>query len=96
MVISATKYVVNVVGQQGINMGFPGGASGKQPTCQCRRHNAGSVPGLGRFPGGGRGNPLQYSCLENLMGRADWIYQMILKYSMIFFPFGKGERKYWP
>ena len=58
MVISATKYVVNVVGQQGINMGFPGGASGKQPTCQCRRHNAGSVSGLGRFPGGGRGTPV--------------------------------------
>ena len=26
----------------------------------------GSIPGLGRFPGGGNGNPLQYSCLENL------------------------------
>ena len=33
----------------------------------------GSVPGLGRFPGGGQGNPLQYSCLENLMDRgAGW------------------------
>ena len=51
--------------------------------------NAGSVPGLGRFPGGGHGNPLQYSCLENLMGRADWLYQMILKYSMIFSPLEK-------
>ena len=30
--------------------------------------NAGSIPGSGRFPGGGHGNPLQYSCLENLMG----------------------------
>ena len=27
--------------------------------------NLGSIPGLGRFPGGGHGNPLQYSCLEN-------------------------------
>ena len=27
--------------------------------------DAGSIPGLGRFPGGGHGNPLQYSCLEN-------------------------------
>ena len=31
--------------------------------------DAGSVPGLGRSPGGGRGNPLQYSCLENPMDR---------------------------
>ena len=29
----------------------------------------GSIPGLGRFPGGGHGNPLQYSCLENPMNR---------------------------
>ena len=33
---------------------------------------AGSVPGLGRFPGGGHGNPLQYSCLENSMDRGAW------------------------
>ena len=32
----------------------------------------GSIPGLGRFPGEGHGNPLQYSCLENLMGRGAW------------------------
>ena len=31
-----------------------------------------SSPGLGRFPGGGNGNPLQYSCLENPMGRRAW------------------------
>ena len=31
--------------------------------------DVGSVPGLGRFPGGGYGNPLQYSCLENPQGR---------------------------
>ena len=31
-----------------------------------------SIPGLGRFPGGGHGNPLQYSCLENLMDRGAW------------------------
>ena len=29
----------------------------------------GSIPGLGRFPGGGNGNPVQYSCLENSMDR---------------------------
>ena len=32
----------------------------------------GSIPGSGRFPGGGNGNPLQYSCLENLMDREVW------------------------
>jgi len=32
----------------------------------------GSVPGLGRSPGGRHGNPLQYSCLENLMDREAW------------------------
>jgi len=33
------------------------------------KRDAGSIPGLGIFPGGGHGNPLQYSCLENLMDR---------------------------
>ena len=32
----------------------------------------GSIPGLGSSPGGGNGNPLQYSCLENLMDRGAW------------------------
>ena len=32
----------------------------------------GSIPGSGRSPGGGHGNPLQYSCLENAMGRGAW------------------------
>ena len=34
--------------------------------------DVGSIPGLGRSPGGGHGNPLQYSCLENLMDRRAW------------------------
>ena len=33
---------------------------------------AGSIPGSGRSPGGGHGNPLQYSCLENSMDRGAW------------------------
>ena len=32
----------------------------------------GLIPGSGRSPGGGRGNPLEYSCLENLMDRGAW------------------------
>ena len=52
---------------------FPGGASGKEPTWQCRRHrDMGSIPGLGRSPGEGHGNPLQYSCQENPMDRRAW------------------------
>ena len=48
-----------------------GGTSGKETACQYRRHNemAGSIPGLGRSPGGGYANPLQYFCLDNLMDR---------------------------
>ena len=54
-------------------MGFPGGASGKEPTCQCRRHkDMGSILGSGRSCGEGDGNPLQHSCLENLMDRGAW------------------------
>ena len=34
--------------------------------------DAGTIPGLGRFPGGGHGNPFQYSCLENPMDRGTW------------------------
>ena len=34
--------------------------------------DAGSIPGSGRSPGGGNGNPLQYSCLENSMDRGAW------------------------
>ena len=52
---------------------FPGGASGKEPACQCRRHrDTGLISGSGRCPGGGHGNPLQYSCLENPMDRGAW------------------------
>ena len=46
-----------------IPMGFPSSSSGKESTCTAG--NPGSIPGLRGFPGGGHGNPLQYSCLEN-------------------------------
>ena len=53
--------------------GFPGGARGKEPACQCRRCKTRSfIPGSGRSPGGGHGNPLQYSCLGNPMDRGAW------------------------
>ena len=55
-------------------MGFPGGAHGKEPTCQCRLdiRNIGPIPGLERSLGGGHSNPLQYSCLENPLDRGVW------------------------
>ena len=51
-------------------MGFPGGSKGKESS----RHvgDLSSVPGLGRSPGRGPGNLLQYSCLENLVDRGAW------------------------
>ena len=51
--------------------GFPGGSGGKESACSAG--NVGLILGLGRSPGGGHGNPLQYSCLENPMDRrAQW------------------------
>ena len=47
--------------------GFPGGSAGKESACSVG--DLGSIPGLGRSPGGGHGNPLRYSCLENLHGQ---------------------------
>ena len=50
--------------------GFPDDSVNKESAC-----NAGdpaSIPGLGRSSGEGNGNPLQYSCLENHMGRGAW------------------------
>ena len=54
--------------------GFPGGANGKEPTCQCRLNVRDTVsgPGSGRSPERGHGNPLQYSCLEKPMDRGTW------------------------
>ena len=46
-------------------MDFSGGTSGKRPTANAGdTRDLGLIPGLGRSPGGGHGNPLQYSCLE--------------------------------
>ena len=51
-------------------MGFPGGSEDKVSTCNAG--DPGSIPGLGRSPGEGNGNPLQYSCLENPINRGAW------------------------
>ena len=54
-------------------MGFPGGAVVKYPLANAGdTGDAGLIPGSGRSPGVGNGNPLQYSCLENSMDRRTW------------------------
>ena len=52
---------------------FPGGSDGKESACNAG--DWGLIPGSGRSPGGGNGNPLQYSCLENSMDRGVWWLQ---------------------
>ena len=49
---------------------FPGGSDGTESACNAG--DLGSVPGSRRSPGGGNGNPLQYSCLEDLVDRGAW------------------------
>ena len=51
-------------------MGFPSGSDSKESACNAG--DPGSVPRWGRSPGEGQGNPLQYSCLENLKDRGTW------------------------
>ena len=54
-------------------MGLPSWCYGKLPACQFRNTgDMGLNPGLGRSPGGGHGNPLQFSCLDNPMDRGAW------------------------
>ena len=57
-------------------MGLPGGSDGEEYACSVG--DLSLIPGLGKSPGGGLGNPLQYSCLENphgqrsLVGYSPW------------------------
>ena len=51
-------------------LGFPHSTVGKESACNVG--DLGSIPGSGRSPGEGNGNPLQYSCLENPMDRGAW------------------------
>ena len=54
----------------GISQGFPGSSVVKN--LPANSGDPGSIPGLGRSPGEGNGNPLQYSCLGNPMDRGAW------------------------
>ena len=51
-------------------LGFPSSSNDKESACNAG--DLGLIPGLERSPGGGHGNPLQYSCLESPMSRGAW------------------------
>ena len=58
-------------------MDFPNSSAGKESACNAGdTGDAGSLPGLGRSPGGGNGNPLQYSCLKNPKDRGGELQSM--------------------
>ena len=54
-------------------MGFAGASSGNPSANAGDIRDSGSTPGLGRSPGGGHGNTLQYSCLENPHGQRSMV-----------------------
>ena len=67
--LSALNYLDNCVNHI-LCKGFPGGSEVKASASNTG--HLGSIPGSGRSPGEGNGNPLQYSCLENPMDRGAW------------------------
>ena len=65
------EILVRFLGQQDpVFLGFPGCSACNESTCNVE--DLGSIPGLGRSPGEGNGNPLHYSCLENPLDRGAW------------------------
>ena len=65
--------------------------SSKVKASACNAGDLGSIPGSGRSPGEGNGNPLQYSCLENPMDGEAW-WATVLSFCLFVFPLmGKAE-----
>ena len=64
------RYKVKIISTSKKLSGFPAGSDRKESACNAG--DMGSILWLGRSPGGGHGNPLQYSCLENPMDRGAW------------------------
>ena len=62
--------ILDIYSTKRANLGFPGGSDGKASTCNAG--DLGSIPGSGRSPREGNGNPLQYSCLEKSMDGGAW------------------------
>ena len=65
-----TFSIRNLIKYHSYLLGFRGVSDGKEFTCNAR--DLSLIPGLGRSPGRWHGNPRQYSCLENPMGRGGW------------------------
>ena len=68
--LSAKRCLCFLICCLGLSWGFSGGSDGKEPAGNAG--DPGLIPGSGRSPGEGNGNPLQYSCLENPMDREVW------------------------
>ena len=64
------KHELNITISNSRRSDFPGGSDGKASVYNVG--DLGLIPGLGRFPGEGNGNPFQYDCLENPMDRGAW------------------------
>ena len=79
-----------------LHWGFPGGSVDKESACNA---DVGLIPGSGRSPGGGgHGNPLQYSCLENPMDRGVWratVYRVAKSYHDNFRYYEKYHKLYY-
>ena len=72
-IIIAMNFPIVTILKHSSTPGFPGGASDQESTCnEGDVRDVGLIPGSERSPGGGHGNPLQYSCLENPMVRGAW------------------------
>ena len=69
-ILTDTCYLLSFWWQPLWHVSFPDGSNSKEFACHAG--DPGSVPGLGKFPEKGHGNPLQYSCLENPMDRGAW------------------------
>ena len=69
-----TSWFESLIGvRYGAKYRLPGWLNGKESTCDARdAGDSGLIPGSGRSPGGGNGNPLHYSCLGNPMDRGAW------------------------
>ena len=65
-----TGYLISIADQYTGIIGFPRGLGGKESSCNAG--DLGLIVGSVRSPGGGNGNPLQYSCLENSKDREIW------------------------
>ena len=80
LIVVKSISIVTILVMLILNSGFPRWLSGKKtnkqkkPTCQCRSHRRCRFnPWMGKIPGGGNGNPSQYSCLENPTDRETWL-----------------------